>query len=163
MQNMPNSQPAPQVLPPVTSPGEARKLAEGLVGAMNDLLEVIDQETTFVREGKVREAVALDQRKTEASHQYVRALTDIQRSGTYMKRNTPELLRALHQRHGTFRSMLQVNLTVLATAHAVTEGIIRGVNTEVQRRKMSHGYTSNGQRAAPHPRHAAPVSINRSL
>ena len=53
--------------------------------------------------------------------------------------------------------MLQVNLTVLATAHAVSEGIVRGVNTEIQRRNIPNTYTAAGQRAQPGPRqhHAA--------
>ena len=37
--------------------------------------------------------------------------------------------------------MLQINLTVLATAHAVSEGIVRGVNTEMQRRNIPNTYT----------------------
>ena len=32
--------------------------------------------------------------------------------------------------------MLQINLTVLATAHAVSESIVRGVNAEMQRRNI---------------------------
>ena len=48
--------------------------------------------------------------------------------------------------------MLQINLTVLATAHAVSEGIVRGVNAEVQRNNMPNAYTAAGQRAAPSPR-----------
>jgi len=43
--------------------------------------------------------------------------------------------------------MLQINLTVLATAHAVSEGIVRGVNTEIQRRNIPNTYTATGQRA----------------
>ena len=53
--------------------------------------------------------------------------------------------------------MLQINLTVLATAHAVSESIVRGVNTEMQRRNMPNTYTAAGKRAAPGaaPHHAA--------
>jgi hypothetical protein len=59
--------------------------------------------------------------------------------------------------------MLQVNLTVLATAHAVSEGVVRGVNTEVQRRNIPQTYTANGQRATPGPRHITPLAVSRSL
>jgi hypothetical protein len=62
-----------------------------------------------------------------------------------------------------FRSMLQVNLTVLATAHAVSENIVRGVNAEMQRRNMPNAYTAAGTRAAPSPRAAMPLSVSRSL
>ena len=53
--------------------------------------------------------------------------------------------------------------TVLATAHAVSEGIIRGVNTEMQRRSMPNTYTANGRRSAPGPRNNAPFAVSRSL
>ncbi len=59
--------------------------------------------------------------------------------------------------------MLQINLTVLATAHAVSEGIVRGVNTEIQRRNIPNTYTSAGRRAAPGPRHMTPLAVSRSL
>jgi len=59
--------------------------------------------------------------------------------------------------------MLQINLTVLATAHAVSEGIVRGVNTEMQRRNIPNTYTSTGQRAVPGPRHMTPLAVSRSL
>ena len=59
--------------------------------------------------------------------------------------------------------MLQVNLTVLATAHAVSEGIVRGVNAELQRRNVPNTYTATGQRAAPGPRNISPLAVSRSL
>ena len=80
------------------------------------------------------------------------------RSRDYLMQSTPELLTALHRHHDTFRAMLQVNLTVLATAHAVSEGIVRGVNGEMQRSRLPNGYTAGGQRATPGPRHVTPPS-----
>ena len=62
------------------------------------------------------------------------------------------MVTTLRRHHDTFRAMLQINLTVLATAHAVSEGIVRGVNTEIQRRNIPNTYTASGQRAAPGPR-----------
>ena len=59
--------------------------------------------------------------------------------------------------------MLQVNLTVLATAHAVSESIVRGVNTEIQSRNVPNTYTAAGRRAVPGPRHIKPLSVSRSL
>ena len=58
--------------------------------------------------------------------------------------------------------MLQVNLTVLATAHAVSEGIIHGVNAEMQRRNLPNT-SSAGRRVAPGPRHITPMAVSRSL
>jgi len=59
--------------------------------------------------------------------------------------------------------MLQVNLTVLATAHAVSESLVRSVNAEMQRRNIPSTYTAAGQRTTPGPRHMTPLSVSRSL
>jgi hypothetical protein len=81
----------------------------------------------------------------------------------YFAATTPDLLAALHRHHEVFRAMLQVNLTVLATAHAVSEGIVRGVNAEIQRKNIPHTYTAYGKRAAPGPRNMTPIALSRSL
>jgi len=59
--------------------------------------------------------------------------------------------------------MLQINLTVLATAHAVSENVVRGVNAEMQRRNIPSTYTAQGRRATPSSRHLRPLSVSRSL
>lgn len=148
---------------PASTPAEAQRLADGLMRVMAGLLDIVEQETELVRAGKVREAMALEDKKGEASRDYMRAVSEIKHSAAYLKRSTPELLATLHRHHDTFRAMLQVNLTVLATAHAVSEGIIRGVNGEMQRRRNPQGYTAAGQRAAPNHRYATPLSVSRSL
>lgn len=131
--------------------------------AMNALLAVIEQETALVRIGKVREAMALEPSKAELSRDYIAAVAQLKASQPYLARTTPDLLAALQRQHDTFRGLLQVNLTVLATAHAVSEGIVRGVNSEIQRRNVPQTYTANGTRAAPSPRHLTPLAVSRSL
>jgi Trp operon repressor len=160
-QQQTSSAPASPV--PASTPVEARKLAEGLMQIMSSLLGIVERETELVRAGNVREAMALETEKSQMSRQYVDAISKLTRSRDYLKQSTPELLTALHRHHDTFRAMLQVNLTVLATAHAVSEGIVRGVNGEMQRKSLPNGYTAGGQRAMPGPRHVTPLSVSRSL
>jgi hypothetical protein len=150
-------------LPSVSSVGDARKLADGLLKAMNELLELLERETALVRAGKISDALRLEMQKTELSKRYVAAVSLLNGSHVYMKRATPDLLTALMRHHETFRAMLQVNLTVLATAHAVSEGIIRGVNAELQKKRAPSTYTATGNRTAPNPRNAAPFAISRTL
>jgi hypothetical protein len=161
--NPPLRRPLPEAVPLAATPADARKLAEGLMEVMSALLGLIERETELVRAGKVREAMALEGKKTELSRRYVGTIAHLKSSQSYLARTTPELLTTLHRHHDTFRAMLQVNLTVLATAHAVSEGIVRGVNTEMQRRNVPNTYTSNGRRAAPSPRNISPLALSRSL
>jgi hypothetical protein len=160
MNQHPQRQPAPT---PTASTAEARKIAGNLMDVMNALLGVIERETELVRAGKLREALAFEGKKTDLSRRYVSAIADLKASQKFLSQAAPELLATLHRHHDVFRAMLQVNLTVLATAHAVSESVVRGVNAEVQRRNIPNTYTAAGQRATPGPRHMTPLAVSRSL
>jgi hypothetical protein len=155
---------APAARPaPIQTAAEARKFAEELMEAMTSLLSVIETETELGRAGRVREAIALEPPKAELSRRYVSAILRLKASEKYFSLATPDLLAALHRHHDVFRAMLQVNLTVLATAHAVSEGIVRGVNAEIQRRNTPQTYTAAGQRTMPSSRNMTPIAVCRSL
>ncbi|MEH2509958.1 nitrogenase molybdenum-iron protein alpha/beta subunit [Nitrobacteraceae bacterium AZCC 1564] len=160
---MTTAQHAPLPERAVSTMMEARQLEDDLLEVMSTLQDVVERETALVRAGKVRDAMALDGEKSELSQRYVKAITKIKSNEDYLARATPELLSSLHRHHDVFRSTLKVNLTVLATAHAVSEGIVRGVNGELQRRNLSFGYTAAGKRATPNPRSVMPLSVSRSL
>src|ERR1700729_1477712 len=164
MQQQPQrQQPVAVPIPLAATPAEARKLAENLMDVMSALLGVIERETALVRAGKLREAMAFEPDKTALSRRYVNAVGQLKASQKYLSQTAPELLTTLHRHHDTFSAMLQVNLTVLATAHAVSESIVRGVNTEMQRRNIPNTYTAAGRRAAPGPRQITPLTVSRSL
>jgi len=159
----PQRQPAPTPTAMASTPAQARKLAEDLMDVMSALLGVIERETELVRAGELREAMAFEPNKAELSRRYVNVVSQLQASQKYLFETAPELLTTLHRHHDVFRAMLQVNLTVLATAHAVSESIVRGVNSEMQRRNVPNTYTSAGRRATPGPRHMTPLTLSRTL
>jgi hypothetical protein len=159
----PQRQPAPAPIPTASSAADARKLAENLMDVMSALLGVIERETELVRAGKLREAMAFEPQKADFSRRYISAVACLKASQKYLSQAAPELLTTLHRHHDVFRAMLQINLTVLATAHAVSESIVRGVNAEIQSRNIPNTYTSGGRRAAPGPRHMTPLAVSRSL
>ena len=161
MNQQPQAKPAPAKA--ISTPAEARKLAEDLIDVMSGLLGVIERETELVRAGNLREALRLEAQKSELSRRYMVAVETLKNAQKYLAQVSPELLAALRRHHDTFRAMLQINLTVLATAHAVSEGIVRGVNTEIQRKNIPSTYTASGQRAVPGPRNMTPLSVSRSL
>jgi hypothetical protein len=161
MNQRPQARPAPAKA--ISTPPEARKLAEDLMEVMSALLGIIERETDLVRAGKIPEAMRLEEQKGELSGRYMVAVESLKNAQKHVTQVSPELLTTLRRHHDTFRAMLQVNLTVLATAHAVSEGIVRGVNTEVQRKNIPSTYTASGQRATPGPRNITPLTVSRSL
>jgi hypothetical protein len=107
--------------------------------------------------------MASESKKRELSSRYVGAIGHLKASQKYLTETSPELLATLYRQHDVFRAALQVNLTVLATAHAVSESVVRGVNTEMQARNIPNTYTAAGRRAVPGPRHMTPLAVSRSL
>jgi hypothetical protein len=158
------SNPAPRnPAPTVSTPMQATQVANRLIDAMNALLKIVEEETALVRHGKVAQAMTLESQKTELSQTYSRAIGDLRANQPYMTKSTPDILRTLRRHHDQFRAILQMNLTVLATAHAVSEGIVRGVNSELQKKSAPQTYTAGGQHSASGLRHAAPLTVSRSL
>ena len=162
MNQLPPRQPAPPAQI-ASTPAEARKLAEELMEVMSTLLGIIESETELVRAGKIREAMAFEPKKAEVSRRYVGVVTRVKASHQYLAKTAPDLLATLRRHHDTFRAMLQVNLTVLATAHAVSESIVRGVNAEIQRRNIPNTYGATGRRVNPTARQLTPLAVSRSL
>lgn len=160
MHQRPQAQPAPAA---IATPAAARKLAEELMDVMSALLGIIERETELIRAGEIRQALQLENQKGELSGRYMVAVENLKNAQKYLAQVSPELLTTLRRHHDTFRAMLQINLTVLATAHAVSEGIVRGVNTEIQRKNIPSTYTAAGQRANPGPRNMTPLAVSRSL
>ena len=161
MNQRPQAKPAPALA--ISTPVEARKFAEELMDVMSALLGIIERETKLVRAGNVREAMQLEEQKGELSGRYMVAVESLKNAQKYVAQVSPELLTTLRRHHDTFRAMLQINLTVLATAHAVSESIVRGVNAKIQRRNIPNTYTAAGRPATPGPRHMTPLALSRSL
>jgi hypothetical protein len=154
-------------VPPNTSipgaPEDERILLETLRRAIASLQTIIEKETGFIRAGDLTGSTQLAAEKSDASRGYVAAVTRAQKGQRYMARLLPDTLQSLHDQHEKLRAALQVNLTVLATAHAVSEAVVRGVNMEVQKRTMPQTYTAYGQRTAPGPRNVVPISVSRTM
>jgi len=162
--NQQNTPATPPAAPrPITTPTEAQQLIGHLSDVMDALLGMIEEETNLVRAGRLAEAAGLERKKADLASRYLADIARLQASGPYLAKTLPTVLDALRERHNTFRALLQLNLTVLATAHAVSEGIIRGVSEELTRKAAPQTYGASGRHSAPHPRHAQPMAVSRSL
>ena len=85
----------------------------------------------------------------------------VEANAPLLKRHVPKLLVELRRRHEQFQATLQMNLAVLATAHAVSEGIIRGVAGELARKSAPRTYGMSGRPSAAPA--AKPVALSRTM
>jgi hypothetical protein len=147
----------------VTTVAEAELLMKHLMDVMDSLLATIQQETELVRVGKLTEAAKLEPSKTELSRLYVLDTARVKASRDFLTRAMPDVFAALRQRHDLFHALLQMNLTVLATAHAVSESIMRGASEELARRATPQAYGASGRAAPPPPSSMQPLAVSRVL
>jgi len=148
---------------PIESVAEAENLVRHLLAAMDALVATVEQETALVRAGKLKDAVALEANKTELARLYAADTAQVKSNLPALSKHVPDMLASLRKHHDTFNALLQINLTVLATAHAVSEGLIRGAHTEVARKNAPQVYGNSGRHTAPPKSAATPISVSRTL
>lgn len=148
---------------PIASPAEAQDAIGRLGGVIDALTDMLDRETALVRAGRLSEVARLEPAKSELACQYVAATLRLKSTAPHLRDALPALLAPLRPRHDRLRALVQANLTVLATAHAVSESIIRGVADEVTRKSTPQTYGASGRQAAPALRQARPFTLSRTL
>jgi len=149
--------------PPISSADEAKRAIENLHTIMDRLLETVEQETACVRAGHLGDAGKLQEGKVDLARQYARDSERVKCARKLIAGHLPDLLADLRKRHMAFQAALQTNLTVLATAHAVSEGIIRGVSGELARKRAPSTYGASGRASPPSSKTSQPLALSRSL
>jgi hypothetical protein len=148
---------------PIATAAEAERAIATVDAALDRLAETLAAETEYLRQGRVREAVALEQRKQECAQAYAAAAARVKAAGPLIARLLPGAVEPLRQRHAELQALLQTNLTVLATVRAVSEGIIRGVSGELAKKRAPSTYGASGRANGPSPRAGQPIAVSRCL
>ena len=147
----------------MTTPAEAEALIGRLMEAMESLLRMVEEETALVRVGRLREAAELERVKSDFARSYVADMTRLAASRAVVAQTTPALLETFRRRHVEFQALLRTNMTVLATAHAVSEDLIRGVSGELARKAAPQTYGASGRPAPAGPSAIQPLAVSRNL
>ena len=138
---------------------QSAPIGQEFAALMDVLSSAIAEETAVVAAGRLRDAAPLWERKAEMAGRY---LAEVVRFKQVTRTLTPAERAKLAQRQHEFRTVLEKNLAVLATAHAVSEGLIRGAAAEIARKAAPDTYGARGG-ALPPPRAAQPVALSRSF
>jgi len=154
---------SPDTPAPIASVGEAEHAIANLNKIMDRLVETVEEETVRVRAGRLSDAVELDEAKVELARAYAAETERVKAAKNIIVQSLPEALDNLRRRHEAFQALLQTNLTVLATAHAVSEGIIRGVSGELARNQAPSTYGASGRANTPSSKTSQPLAVSRTL
>jgi len=144
----------------IATKSDAEQALAGLNDIMDRLIATIEEETARARAGRVAGVAELSATKVELARLYS---VESERVKSALARILPDAIESLRKRHAAFRSLLQTNMTVLATAHAVSEGIIRGVSGQLARKRAPSTYGASGKANTLSPKASQPLALSRTL
>ena len=139
---------------------ELCKLAETALAA---LVDVMNQETTLLRAGRLRDAGKLTPDKARLAQDYVSFARSIQRQTTRLKDEAPDAVERLRHGHEALATQMAENLRVLATARSVTEDLLTDVAQVVGQQNKAKAYGRAGTIQADPASSARGIAVNRAL
>jgi hypothetical protein len=147
----------------ITTAAEAERAIDDLSALIQKLSGLMEEETTLVRAGKVSRTVDLGRTKAELAHQLYTAGERMKANAKFLMQATPARCAALQRVQEAFRAVLQKNMIVLATTHAVSEGIMRRLSGDLAKKAAPQVYGATGRATAPHPKYGQPLAISKKL
>lgn len=147
--------------PPVPLPGEPEEVCADATATLTKLVDVMNNETTLLRAGRLLEASELAAPKAELAQKYVGLARAIQHNAKMLKETAPHLLVALQKHQSALATQMAENMRVLATAKSLSEEIVGDVAAQLGQiqKPKTYGVTgSNGPKAQS----LQGVSINKT-
>jgi hypothetical protein len=148
---------------PMRTAADAEQAVDAMAGLVERLRGVLEEETELVRAGKVRAATALAATKSELAGQLFTGSERLKANAQFVRQSAPASCAALGRAQDAFRAILQRNMMVLATAHAVSEGIVRRLSGDLARKRSPQVYGASGRTTVPNPKHGQPLALSRTL
>ena len=131
--------------------------------ALSALVDVMNQETTLLRAGHMRQASTLTPDKTRLAQDYVGFARAVQRQGARLKTQAPDAVERLRLGHESLATQMAENLRVLATARMVTEDLLTDVAKIVGQQNKAKTYGRGGAIQTDPAASARGIAVNRAL
>jgi hypothetical protein len=130
---------------------------------LDALVSIMNEETTMLRAGRIREAGTLTAEKTQLAQEYVGLARSIQRQSSRLQREAPDEVQRLRNGHERLATQMAENLRVIATARDVTDDILSDVARTVGQASRAKTYGASGELPATTGPSARGIAVNRSL
>jgi cell division septum initiation protein DivIVA len=141
----------------------AEQLCTSAEAALSALVDVMNQETTLLRAGRLLQAGQLTADKTRLAQDYVTFARAVQRQTPRLNAEAPVALARLRAGHESLATQMAENLRVLATAKSVTEDVLSDVARTVGQQNRAKTYGTAGKVAADPAASARGIAVNRAL
>ncbi|MBU1304368.1 MAG: flagellar protein FlgN [Alphaproteobacteria bacterium] len=141
----------------------ANELCQMAEATLASLVDVMNQETTLLRAGHLRQASTLTPDKARLAQDYVSLARSVQRQGTRLAQQAPQAVERLKRGHERLATQMAENLRVLATARNVTEDLLTDVAKIVGQQNRTQAYGRSGTIASDPANSARGIAVNRAL
>ena len=142
--------------------GAERLVAEALetIAALEGALA---EETALVRVGRLRDGLANEARKAELAARYHVGTETLKVNAIALARFAPTGVARLREAHARLAMSVETNQAVLATARAVSEGVVKALSAELARDSRPQTYGAAPTRSPYGAQRAEPLLVSRSL
>jgi hypothetical protein len=142
---------------------DAEQTIDAVTALIEKLSELMQQETALVHAGRVRQASDLGATKSKLAGELFGCGERLKANAKFLLQCVPARCAALQHRQEAFRAVLHRNMIVLATTHAVSEGIMRRLSGDLARKSAPQIYGASGRATAPHPKYGQPLAVSKKL
>lgn len=144
----------------ITDAAEARDLCQRLAETMTRLQEIMTEETACVRQHGFTRLEELHAEKTRLSKSYMQDFALFRANANSLAELAGEMMPRLRQAHDSLQQATRDNLTAIAAARAVSEGLLQTIADEVQKKRQPvTAYTATGATASSR-RHNPAIAVN---
>ncbi len=147
----------------IATPQAAEALCARMSATMEALIATIEEETALLRSGKLFAATEMHPSKDQLAKQYLDDVEAMRRNSVTLGRFAPASVDTLRKRHTEFRSLLQINLAVLATAREVSQDLVQSVARKMNAATAPQNYGRGGAMARPKQEMAQGLSIDSAI
>ena len=142
---------------------DASTLCRSTKAALENLANIMNQETMLLRTGHYQEAADLSEQKSQIAQEYVGLARVVQHQSARLFEQAPNDLKTLQAEHEKLATQMAENLRVLATAKTVSQNVLGDVAKSVGQSERPKTYAPTGQMSTSAKSDASGIAVNRSL
>lgn len=147
----------------IMTKAEADGAVDDLSAMLEGLRELVQRETALVRAGQLRKAAEIEPLKRELAGRFTACAERVKANAKFLLQAVPGRCATLKSVQEGLHAALQKNMIVLATAHAVSEGIVRRLSGQLAKKASPQVYGASGRTVAPNPKYGRPLAVSRTL
>lgn len=148
----------------IETPEEAQMFAAAATTTIDDLRIVLAEETEHLMAARLKDAIALSDRKAGLADSYSRYMATLETSGARLRELAPEAAEQLAASHNALAETAARNLPTVERARDTTLRVIKGVNALIEKKRVGPTiYDPNAVEETKQPGRAAPISLDTAV